>query len=324
MMPGPLSLREREVILSCVMSDPSMSCAAIGRRVGRDRTTVSRELARNGGRGSYSAVAGQLRAEEKLRRPRVPKLVTDSELRRFVIGELTAGFSPAGVSVRAKKRGLTVATDTIYQALYGGVLGLDPKRCLRTGRTRRRSRRAVMTTNPSGNYLGDYQPIWVRPDHVGERIEPGHWEGDLIVGEHKQTAMVTLIERTTRLTHLIALPNGKRSAEVVGTLARWAKTLPPTAARSLTWDQGSELTRWPDLAGMFRDGIFFCDRRAPWQRGTCEQNNKTLRFWFPAGTSLADPTGQRIQHVLNIINNQPRRSLQWQTPNQAYHQLIGH
>ena len=126
--------------------------------------------------------------------------------------------------------------------------------------------------------------------------------------------MVTLIERVSRYTQLLALPDGYRTAQVVAAVSDWLTSLPPELRRSLTWDRGAELTNWPHLTGL--TDVYFCDPRSPWQRGTNEQNNRTLRFWLPRGTDLRtiDP-----QPILPIINNQPRRSLNWATPNHTYH-----
>jgi len=246
-------------------------------------------------------------------------LSLDTELGRRVKAKLEVGYSPAGAAQLLTSEGFGVAAETIYSAVYEGRLGLNPTACLRTRRRHRRHRHTQTTTNPEGNYLGDFQSIHERPDTTGV---PGHWEGDLIIGAWARTAMITLIERISRYTVLIPLPNGKASRHVVGALAAWAKTLPPIAAQSLTWDQGSELTLWPNLTNLFDRGVYFADRRSPWQRGLNEQNNGILRFFFPKGTSLADPDLTRTTHAMHILNTQPRRSLTWQAPTTIYHHHV--
>lgn len=318
MMAGCLMIRDREDIYACLVEDREMPGVLIARLVGAHPSTISRELSRNGGRCWYRPSNAQLRADLCRRRPRA-SLSLDTELGRRVRAKLEVGYSPAGTARLLTTEGFGVAAETIYRAVYDGRLELNSKDCLRTRRRQRRHRHTQATTNPEGNYLGDFQSIHERPDTTGM---PGHWEGDLIIGAWAKTAMITLIERISRYTVLIPLPNGKASRHVVGTLAAWAKTLPPIMAQSLTWDQGSELTLWPNLTDLFIRGVYFADRRSPWQRGLNEQNNGILRFFFPKGTGLADPDLTRTTHAMHILNTQPRRSLTWQTPTATYDHIV--
>lgn len=318
-MAASLTAGDRETIFVELVRDRGVAWSVVADKVGCHRTTVSREVSRNGGRDSYSPLAAQTRREELSRRRRPPKL-SDPVLAERVVDDLVAGFSPAATARRLAAEGTMISHETIYRAVYDGTIQVDPRVCLRSGRARRRRRKRDLTTNPTGNYLGDYRPISTRPAHVDERVRVGNWEGDLITGAGAHTHMITLYERVCRLTHLIALPHGKASRHVVAALGDWFGTLPPRQRLTLTWDRGSELAHWSNIDGLFADGIYFADKHSPWQRGGNEQNNRLIRFWFPRAHTLADPTGQRIQKALHILNNQPRRSLGWLTPNQAYHQ----
>lgn len=318
MMAASLTVSDREAIFGQLVRDRDVRWVRVAEVVGVHPTTVAREVSRNGGREGYSPAAAQARAETKLRRARSPKLA-DPVLAGRVVEKLEEGFSPAGTARLLAREGIRVSHETIYRAVYSGLISVDPQQCLRTRRRARRRRKQDLTTNPSGNYLGDYRPISARPAQVEERVEVGHWEGDLIVGAGAHTYMITLYERTCRLTHLIALPGGKATRLVTGALADWFATLPEHLRRTLTWDHGSELTRWADIDHLFAQGIYFADKRSPWQRGGNESNNRLIRFWFPRHQSLADPNGTRIPAALHVLNNQPRRSLGWLTPNQAYH-----
>lgn len=323
-MAGRLTIVDRELIYAELTKNRFVKWTEVAERVGCDRSTVSREVARNGGREAYSVSAAQARAEQMLLRPRPPKLATDVELARRVRKDLKDGFSPAGTARRLAAEGFRVSHETIYQAVYSGLIGLDPTECLRTRRPGRRRRKKDLTTNPKGNYLGDFRSIWDRPGHVDERRVIGNWEGDLISGCRAQSHLITLYERVCRLTHLIALPDGKASRHVIAALDDWYQTLPAHLRLTLTWDQGSELARWDDIDYLFEDGIYFADKRSPWQRGGNEHNNRQLRFWFPRNQTVADPTGERIQQALGVLNHQPRRSLNWQTPHHVYHHHTVH
>lgn len=318
-MAGSLTVRDRELIYAELVRDASVSWTELGEKVGCHRTTVAREVCRNGGRDSYSPSAAQSRSEVMRRRPRPLKL-SDPGLAQRVTDLLGEGFSPAGTARLLAREGIGVSHETIYQAVYDGTIKVDAAQCLRTGRTVRRRRKKDLTTNPTGNYLGEYRRISARPASVEQRSELGHWEGDLITGAGAHSYLITLYERTSRYTHLIDLPHGKASRHVVDALEDWYTTVPEDLRLTLTWDQGSELARWTQIDGLFSYGIYFADKRSPWQRGGNENNNRQIRFWFPRTQTVADPTGQRIQTALNILNNQPRRSLDWNTPNEIYHQ----
>jgi IS30 family transposase len=308
-----LCLEERLAIDACLREDVNMSWTVIARRVGRHRTTVFREVTRNGDRAGYRPALAQKRADRQRQRPKPFKLVSDPVLRAAVTADLKAGYSPAAISRRlAVAAGSVVSAETIYRAVYTTVIDVNPKDCLRTRRPRRKPRHR-RSWGP-GNYLGDYTPVSARPVEVEDRIEPGHWEGDLIIGRYNQSAMITLVERVSRYTHLIALPDGYGTRAVIPALISWLDGLPAVMRQSLTWDQGGELTRWPDLVGHVGT-VYFCEARKPWQRGTNEQNNRTLRFWLPR---TADLTTIDPGPGMAIINTQPRRVLNWATPLRIY------
>lgn len=321
-MPCRLQDTDREQIFHWIWAEPGITHTEMARRLDCHRTTVSRELARNGGRDSYSPVGAQQRAEQAAKR-RKPHRVDNPALKARLEDLLKDMYSPAGIAKIMAGEGMAISHETIYQAIYQGRLEVGSE-CLHLKRKRRRSRRQPLTTNPTGNYLGAYKPIKDRPSVVCERCQVGHWEGDLIVGAYSQTSIVTLYERVTRFTHLIGLPNGKTALAVATAVADWLLTLPPDLRRSITWDRGAEMAQWQKLEDLLELGVYFADPHAPWQRAGNEQNNGILRRWFPKGTSLADPDNIRIPRVLHIINNQPRRSLNWNTPTQAintYHRL---
>lgn len=314
-MPGRLQDIDREQVFAWIRSEPEISCAEMARRLGCHRTTLSRELTRNGGRESYSPGRASHRAEQQAKRPK-PRRVDDPAVKARLEELLGDKYSPAGIAKIMTTEGMAICAETIYQAIYQQRLTVGSE-CLHRKRRRRRCRRQPLTTNPSGNYLGPYTPIKDRPPVVDARWEVGHWEGDLIIGAYAQSAIITLYERVTRYTHLIGLPDGKTALLVAAALTDWLKTLPADLRRSLTWDRGAELAHWANLEAFLELGVYFADPHSPWQRAGNEQNNGILRRWFPKGTSLDDPHNTLIPRTLHIINSQPRRSLDWKTPAQA-------
>jgi IS30 family transposase len=314
-MPGRLQDIDREAIFRWMWSEPGISCAEMGRRLGCHGTTVGRELERNGGRQSYSPGRASQRAIDAAKRPK-PRRVDNPQVKARVEHLLGEKYSPAGIAKIMAGEGMTICHETIYQAIYQQRLTVGSE-CLHRKRKQRRCRRHVLTTNPSGNYLGTIKRSVDRPPVVDARSQVGHWEGDLIIGAHAQTAIITLYERSTRYTHLIGLPHGKTAPLVAAALTDWLNTLPADLRRSLTWDRGAELAHWANLEPFLELGVYFADPHSPWQRAGNEQNNGILRRWFPKGTSLTDPHNIVIPRVLHIINSQPRRSLDWNTPTQA-------
>jgi IS30 family transposase len=284
--------------------------AQIGRKVGCHRSTVQREVDRNGGRYDYSALEAQHHAHQNAARK--TRFVRDEALAAEVRGWLVAGYSPYSVATWTQ-----VCAETIYQGVYSGELGVDSKEVLRTRRLKRRHRRDRQPTS-DGNYLGDFLRIRERPDHINDRSEIGHWEGDLITGAKNQTAIVTLTERVSRFQCALELPNGHGTKAVIAALELWIETH-PFEIKSLTWDRGAELTNWKDLKDRHGIDIYFCNPKSPWQRGSNENGNRQLRFWFPSGTDLSIWTQKDIDQACHILNTTPRRIHNRATAQHIYH-----
>lgn len=317
-----MGLLEREEISRGLVEDPMMSWAELGRRVGRHPATIAREVARHGGRDRYRAALADARATRSRRRTRPGRLGPGSELRERVTNELRAGFSPAGIAARLRHdAGPTVCTETIYTAIYRGRLDIKARECLRSRRPRRKHRQSRETPAKS-HVLGDFATITERPITVNERIEPGHWEGDLIIGARNRSAAITLAERVTKFTKIIDLPNGYSAHDTLAGLVEACEQIPANLRLSITWDRGSEMANWADLATTYNLNIWFCDPHAPWQRGLNEHTNRQIRWWLPRGIDLTTSDAlNRMTHATHVLNHQPRRSLNWATPHQRYHAL---
>lgn len=314
-MPGlPLSLYEREEIAVALIEDRCVAWAVIGRRVGRHPTTIAREVATGGGRGCYRPVTAQKQAEGARGRPRARRLGAGA-LRDRVVVELRQGRSPEAIwaDLVAEDACERVCVETIYASLYAGVLGVKATECLRSRRPRRRSRQARHSHNRPAlpNISG-------RSAAADDRSEPGHWEADHIIGRANRSALLCLTERVSRYSMLITMPNGYRAADALDGLAEGIEQIPVHLRRSITFDQGSEWSLWPQLADTFKMAVWFCDPHSPWQRGQVENLNRQWRWWFPRGTDLDRIEPVHANHVAHVINNQRRRSLDYHSPAALY------
>ena len=331
-----LSFRERELI--AVWRAERAGVREIARRLGRDPATVSRELARNGrsqSRGPgrlvpqpYLASVAQDRAERAAQRPKKRKLASSPRLAKAVRRKLKKRWSPEQIGAWLARRyphdrSMQVSHETIYQALYvqgRGGLKRELATALRTGRAIRRPRRV------EGQRRAKVPPellISQRPAEAADRAVPGHWEGDLIIGKDHASAIGTLVERTTRFTLLLHLPDAHDAVAVRDAMGRAIPTLPSQLWRSLTWDQGTEMVG-AHLQIRIEDGlpIYFCDPHSPWQRGTNENTNGLLRQYFPKGTNLAVHTAEHLQKVARELNGRPRKTLGWDTPAESLTKLL--
>jgi IS30 family transposase len=327
--PGPvsgryLSLADREEIAVGLAREESYR--EIGARIGRPASTVSREVARNGPRERYRALRAQALAEQRARRPKRAKLAGSGELRALVQAKLARRWSPEQVSawLRAEFAGrpeMQVSHETIYQSLYvqgRGALRRELAACLRTGRALRRPRR--VTGERRGKIPGMVN-ISERPAEAADRAVPGHWEGDLIIGTGN-SAIGTLVERSTRFVLLLHLPAGHGADAVAAAMTQAIGTLPAQLRRSLTWDQGTEMAGHARIAVATGLDIYFCDPHSPWQRGSNENTNGLLRQYFPKGTNLAVHSRGHLDEVAAELNGRPRKTLGWKTPAEALAEIL--
>jgi transposase, IS30 family len=322
-----LSLAEREEI--AVGLAAGLSLREIARRLGRPASTVSREIARNSTRGRYRyrAVAAQVRAEERARRPKPAKLAVNAPLHGWVQEKLEEDWSPEQISARLViefpgRPEMRVCHETIYRALYvqgRGALRRELTAHLRTGRALRRPRR---TGGERRGKIPGMVLIADRPPEAVDRAVPGHWEGDQIAGRGGKSQIGTLVERTTRYTMLVPMPGGKGAEPFAAAVIPVIAGLPDSLRRSLTWDQGKEMALHKQISIAADIDIYFCDPHSPWQRPTNENTNGLLRQYFPKGTDLSVHSPQRLREVADLLNSRPRKVLGWKTPAEAMAGLL--
>jgi IS30 family transposase len=328
---GRLTLAEREEI-ACLRAAGD-GVRAIARALGRDPSTISRELRRNCGyRGKYRASTAQQRADHNARaggRARRAKLATNLRLRMEVQTRLRKHHSPEQIARRLREDypddpEMWVSHETIYQSIYvqgRGGLRRELAVCLRTGRALRKPRRQAGQRR-SRERIKDMVMISDRPPEVEDRAVPGHWEGDLILGAGNKTAIGTLVERTTRFVMLLHLPGDHGAEAVRDAMVTAMADLPEVLRRTLTWDQGIEMANHAQIAAATSLDIYFCDPASPWQRGTNENTNGLLRQYFPKGTDLSFYGPGMLDQVAAELNNRPRKTLAWRTPAEALDKLL--
>ncbi len=314
-----LSLLEREEISRGVAAGESMRCIAV--RLGRAPSTISRELARNGGRHRYRAHRADRAGLRRAKRPKPSKLTENRELRAVVEEKLEEWWSPQQVVLWLKRtypdnEEMYVSHETIYLSLFvqgKGALRRELTECLRTGRAYRRPK---VKRAPSGKgRIVDPVMISERPAEVEDRAVPGHWEGDLLMGR-RQTAIGTLVERHTRYVMLFPLPDGNTAEAVRTQLAATVQRLPHHLWQSLTWDQGKEMAQHAQFSVDSGVDVYFCDPKSPWQRGTNENTNGLLRQYFPKGTDMSQLTQADLDKAAHSLNGRPRQTLDGMTPSE--------
>jgi len=310
-----LTRAEREEIRVCV--DRGWSYRRIGAHVGRHPATIQREVVRSGGRDRYVAAWAQQRAEEMSRRPKVLRLVADRQLAARIRDGL-AVMSPAPLCRVLASEGYTISHETIYREAFrdGSTLGDAWTRFAHARRYRRRRRHHQRR--------GDTHPLGairlVTDRHVSLPDDPGHWEGDLIVGADNRSAAVVLTERSSRRVLLGAL-GSQTSPEVTSIVIELLTQIPQQLRHTLCWDQGRELARWRDIEAALGTTIYFCQPRSPWQKPLVENTCGLLRRWLPRHTNLYRPQPE-LDTIATLINTTPRRTLNWDTANTRYHQLV--
>ena len=318
--PRRLSIAEREEISRGLVAGESYR--QIAGRLGRATSTVSREVRRtNRGRRGYRAWRAELARDRHARRPRTGKLARTPALRAEVEAMLERRWSPQQIAATLRRMhpddpAMRVSHETIYRSLYvqgRGALRRELSACLRTGRARRKPR----GRHVASGHIPDMVLISERPAEIADRAVPGHWEGDLIIGANNLSAIGTLVERRTRFVLLVALPGGQSAPYVRTRLAERIQTLPGQLRRSLTWDQGKEMSEHRRFSVDTGVAVYFCDPRSPWQRGTNENTNGLLRQYFPRGTDLSVHTQARLDEVAAELNGRPRQTLGWLTPSEV-------
>ena len=320
-----LNLAEREEISRGLVAGRSFR--AIAEQLGRSPSTISREVERNGGTKKYRAAQADKNAWDRALRPKDCKLVLNRDLSKVVGLKLRRGWSPQQIAGWLKRNNPDdefnqVSHETIYRSLFiqaRGALKKELQEYLRSKRTIRRARTSSLKGIGLGAMPGAVS-ISERPVSVEDRAVPGHWEGDLIEGKNK-TFIATLVERHTRYV-MLAKVEDKRTDTVISALIKQAHKLPTELYKSLTWDRGSEMTDHQRFTLETDIKVYFCDPQSPWQRGSNENTNGLLRYYFPKGTDLSEHSQETLDWVARQLNERPRKTLGYQTPADKFNECV--
>ena len=315
--PSSLTLAEREDISRGIACGSSIRGIAQG--LHRCASTISREVARHGGRAQYRANEADQQAWESALRPKPCLLATHTTLREIVASKLMQDWSPEQVSgwlkwQFPKDEGLRVSHETIYRSLFlqaRGALKKELIQHLRSQRRIRRSRHSSVHGHSQGKIV-DAISIRERPAEVEDRAIPGHWEGDLLRGA-RNSHVATLVERHSRFCMLVKVP-GKDTTTVVAALSRHVRALPATLRRSLTWDRGLEMAQHKSFTMATDVQVYFCDPQSPWQRGSNENTNGLLRQYLPKKADLCCYSQSDLDEIALRLNQRPRKTLGFETP----------
>ena len=322
-----LSDVEREEISRMLAQDCSFQ--DIARRLGRHASTVSREV----GRGScnkytYRAAKAQNRARRNAGKRKSGKfrLNNEMDLWRYIYKKLKHKWSPVQIAEELEldyplDMTMRISPESIYTYIYvlpRGALKKELTSCLRQNRKRRyqQSRGVKMERK-----IEDMLSIEERPKEVEDRIVPGHWEGDLIVGKNNRSALGTLVERTTRTTILIPVKS-KGALDVAKAFAKEVKRLPQQMKLTMTYDQGREMAEHKLFTKITGVKVYFAHPRSPWERGTNENTNGLIRQYFPKGTDFHKVTRYEVKRAQHQLNGRPRKALDFCTPYEVFNKLI--
>jgi IS30 family transposase len=323
-----LDQKEREEISRGIAASESL--CSIAMRIDRHPSTVSREVIA-GGYSGYRAGPANLRAARAaaLRRRGKTKLAGNPRLRRYVHAGILRRWSPEEVARRMREEyphdmTMRISHEAIYDHLYvlpRGELRASLLKALRREHKYRRKRKVGNTEETRGKIAGMIS-IDERPAEVASRTVPGHWEGDLIIGKHKQSAIGTLVERVTRYTIIVPLKDGKDAESVRKAYAKALLTLPAEIRRTLTYDQGKEMSGHATFTKETGIKVYFAHPASPWQRGTNENTNGLIRQYFPKGTDFRTIPTRELKRVQRQLNDRPRKILNYLKPDEVFNRLV--
>lgn len=303
------------------LNDQGCSAREIGRQIGRHHSVVERELNRNGSYGLYEANSAQRKYLRRLHGKKQKKLEKNPMLKQYVIQKLENDWSPEQISGRLQEYEYrlikdTISPETIYQFIYSGEgRNLRLFEHLRMGKPRRwrihSRRRKIPIEGPS---------IHKRPDEANRRKEIGHWESDLMECQKQSGHISTSFERMIQLCRIYRVAT-KKAEEKYEALVNLADSVPGWMLKTITFDHGTENALYRKLDEEFGLKSYFCDPYCSWQKGGVENLNKLIRQYIPKKTDLACFTDEQIHEIQEKLNNRPRKSLNYLTPNEKslYH-----
>ena len=322
-----LSADEREEISRQLAQKHSLS--KIAKKLDRHISTISREIC-SGSCNKYTYRAGKAQgrsARNASKRKKGKRRLNDElQLKQYIYRKLRKKWSPRQIAKELKKdyplnMNMRITPETIYSYLFvlpRGSLKKELLSCLRQNHKRRHKQSRSVE---KASKIKDMLSIEERPKEVEDRIIPGHWEGDLIMGKNNRSALGTLVERMTRTTILVPVKS-KEAEHVAKQFAKEIKKLPQQMKLTLTYDQGREMAKHKLFTKITGIKVYFAHPRSPWERGTNENTNGLIRQFFPKGTDFTKISRREVKKVQNLLNGRPRAALDFQKPYEVFAQLI--
>lgn len=318
---------EREEISRQVASNQSIR--NIAKNLNRSPATISREIKRSClNRNYYRAIAGQKFAQEQLHKTSaLRKLDKNIELRNFVYYHVVKKrWAPEQIAKRLKilypnNMNMQISHESIYSYLYVFPRNLLKKEIIRQLRRSHLNRRQRKPRRKPPGAIQDFLCIEQRPAEITDRIVPGHWEGDMVVGSNNKSAIGTLVERTTRLSLLVKLKN-QDATTVRKAFAREFRRLPEGLRRTLTYDRGKEMAHHKLFTKSTKITVYFANPHSPWERGTNENTNSLIRQFFPKHTDFSKVSEKKLKEVQELLNDRPRKVHDFYTPNEVFYKLL--
>ena len=324
-----LTIREREEISRCLAS--KLSIAKIANLMNRNASTIYREIKRNRGKSGYRAFGASRRAQRAAtsRRKGKSKIAKSAKLSCYVHKGLEKEWSPEEISERIKMEypldmAMRISHEAIYRYIYVLSRGGLKQMLIKALRQEHKYRRKQKTGKKEENRgkIANMLSIEERPAEVADRAVPGHWEGDLILGKYKRSALGTLVERTTRYTILVPLGNKKDAITVRKEFAKAFQSVPAELKKTMTYDQGKEMSDHQQFTIDTGIQVYFAHPGSPWERGTNENTNGLIRQYFPKGTDFAEVTEEEIKFVQRRLNDRPRKALSFYKPDEVINKLV--
>lgn len=322
-----ISFLEREEISRQIAIGSSLRM--IAKALHRAPSSISREISQSDvvELKYYRAIFAQQcsnKTRHKTRKNR--KLDNNLSIRQFVLIHLAKNWSPEQIAKRLillypNDMSMRISHETIYSYIYilpRGKLRRNLILSLRRTHKHRRKKDIIRTKHRT---IQDYISIEERPQEIADRIVPGHWEGDLIIGYRNASAIGTLVERTTRMSFLVKLAN-QDSNTIRKAFSEEFIALPEGLRKTLTYDQGKEMAQHKLFTKETEMTVYFAHPHSPWERGTNENTNALLRQYFPKGTDFSKISRIRLKKVQDELNDRPRKTLGWSTPHEKFAELL--
>jgi transposase, IS30 family len=326
MKKGRLTVEEREYIFKKLAVGTHYQ--HIAHDLGRAPSTIGREIHRNSKDGEYSPSYAHKKASKRSRtsHKRPLKIQLGSRLYNFIYEHLKKRWSPRQISLSLKSKyknqpHMQVSHEAIYEYIYIQAKGELKKELIRYLRMRKATRKPSVGRNEKRGKIPDMISISQRPEEVADRIIPGHWEGDLLMGKGHKSAIGTIVERSTRYAILVPL-KGLDTETVRKAFANEMMKFPPQFRKSLTYDQGKEMSSHAQFTCATKMQVYFCDPASPWQRGQNENTNRLIRDWYPKGTDFTKVTRKELKQIQFYLNERIRETLGWKCPAEKMNELL--